>query len=401
MTHNKKLKIALVIERFDPQGGGAERSTDQMAKELVKRGHRVTVFAGHIPKNVQVEPYEIRRLWEKKKRSALGLLAFSKWASQEISRGDFDISLSLTTAVACDIIEPRSGTIKETLIRNAVTKGKWLGLVKKISDGLSFKRRALLSLEKKVLHHPHVKCLIALSSYVEQQVQRHYDFPPEKITIVPNAASLPTISPTQREAHRQRLRQEMNLKPETVAFLFAAHNPMLKGAGPLLAALKNLKSQNDDVAIIVAGNPCSKMKRRVAQLDLMDCVRFIGNVSDMAAMYCAVDVTVHPTFYDPSSKVVIESLMMKVPAISTRYNGASDFIEPVPGHVDYGKLRGRVIDQPDDIPALSQAMAQLIDPKERQRCANDCNALDRGLSMIHHIDRVEEILYQVDANKKN
>ena len=39
------MRLALVIEKYDPQGGGAERSTRQIAMELVSRGHDVTVIS--------------------------------------------------------------------------------------------------------------------------------------------------------------------------------------------------------------------------------------------------------------------------------------------------------------------------------------------------------------------
>ncbi len=71
-----------------------------------------------------------------------------------------------------------------------------------------------------------------------------------------------------------------------------------------------------------------------------------------------------PTFYDPSSKVVIESLMMGTPAISTAYNGASDFIAPADG-----SARGRVIADPSDHRALAQAMIELWDPAELEQLA--------------------------------
>ncbi len=60
------LHLALVIERYDPHGGGAERSTAQIADELVSRGHRVTVLAASAPKdyepeNVTLEAYARQR----------------------------------------------------------------------------------------------------------------------------------------------------------------------------------------------------------------------------------------------------------------------------------------------------------------------------------------------------
>ena len=47
------MKLALVIEKYDPSGGGAERSTRQIASELVGRGNDVTVFCAQCPRDLQ------------------------------------------------------------------------------------------------------------------------------------------------------------------------------------------------------------------------------------------------------------------------------------------------------------------------------------------------------------
>ena len=111
----------------------------------------------------------------------------------------------------------------------------------------------------------------------------------------------------------------------------------------------------------------------------------------MSQLYCAADVTVHPTYYDPSSKVVIESLMVGTPAISTRYDGSSDLIE------DQHGTRGRVVPEPDDVEGLAQAMQDLADPKERKACRMAIDGQTRGLSMKEHVDRLEEVLREAAA----
>ncbi len=396
MSDRKPLYIALVIERFDPRGGGAERSTMQMAEEFVKRGHKVKILAGHVPDGVTGQGYAVEGLWCKKKRGGLGLLAFRRWAGSQLLNGGFDVSLSVTTAVAGDVIQPRSGTIKETLIRNAAAKHRWGGLVKKVADKLSFKRQMLLWVEKKVFKKENVKCVIALSDYVKRQVEVHYGFDLDKVKLIANAASMPEVSASQRAGYRNQVRKAQGFDDEKVTvFLFAAHNPMLKGAGQLLDAVKLIKDQGKKIGILVAGDRCKKMAKRVKQLGLETEVKMVGNVEGMAKMYCAADVTVHPTFYDPSSKVVIESLMLGVPAISTRYNGASDFIQPVQGQAGYGELRGRVVDEPTDVMGLATAMLELMDDNERARCANACEGLREQLSMSRHIDEVEAVLYRI------
>ena len=119
---------------------------------------------------------------------------------------------------------------------------------------------------------------------------------------------------------------------------------------PLLHAAKRLVDQGGEPTLLLAGKIVMAGKDLATKLGIRDRVRIVGSTNQMAELYAAADVTVLPTFYDPSSKVVIESLMMGVPAISTSYNGASEFIR---GESD-GRPRGRVIDDPADVPGISR-----------------------------------------------
>jgi len=100
-------------------------------------------------------------------------------------------------------------------------------------------------------------------------------------------------------------------------------------------------------------------------------------------------VTVLPSWYDPSSKVILESLMMGTPAISTVFNGASDHLDP-PG----GPQRGCVIDDPGDAVQLGDAMTKLADADFQRRCAVSCAGMADQLSMRRHVDALEKVLLE-------
>ncbi len=46
------MKIAVALEYYNPEGGGAERSAHQIVESLALRGHEVTVFAGKCPEHL-------------------------------------------------------------------------------------------------------------------------------------------------------------------------------------------------------------------------------------------------------------------------------------------------------------------------------------------------------------
>jgi len=383
----KAMSVAIAIERYDPQGGGAERSTLQIANELISRGHRVVVFAG-IASDRGFDGPDVRRyMGSRHKLDALGLRQFSRWATGQIDVGKFDVSLSVTTAVPASVVQPRSGTIRETLERNiALRTSPFSRSLKRLLLSVTPKQRRLLAQERATLTDPRVRRIVAVSRYVVEQLIRHYNIAPSMIELIPNAAVVPVTDAQMRRVWREEVRQEYGIADSDTVYLFAAHNPRLKGARPLLEAFARLREQGAAVTLLMAGTIGYAEQRHAASLGVRDSVKIIGQTSHMAALYCAADVTVHPTYYDPSSKVVIESLMMGTPAISTSFNGASDFI------VEGNLVRGRVVSDPENVAALAAAMRELADPAERLRCAAATRGMEEELSMKRHVDRLEAVL---------
>lgn len=391
------LHIALVIERFDPFGGGAERSTAQIAEELVRRGHQVTVLTGPTPWTPQDASGEAvtSALSEieviagpYKPGSSLGLWRFGRWARQQLEVGGYDVSLSMTMASPATVIQPRGGTVRETLNQNVMMRrGRFRRLVKRLLIQLTPKYQVQLAVERRTLASPIVRRVVAISGYVEQQLQAHYQFPVERMTRVPNAAEMPSVDPQQRQAWRVAIRREFGIADDATAFLFPAHNPALKGFEPLLEATRLLHKQGLNVVLMLAGGFWYGHQKAVCAMELRDQVRFIRHTRQMAPLYAASDAMVLPTFYDPCSKVVIEALMMGVPAISTGFNGASDFIEP-----SGESPRGRVVENPWDVQDLASAMAAMTDAQERTAFAEATRGLDQLLGMAGHVDALEQVL---------
>lgn len=376
------MKLALVIEKYDPSGGGAERSTRQIALELVARGHDVTVLCAQCPIDTD-GAVTLCKMPNAGKLTAARLKRFVTWAASQLTQGSFDASVSMTTAVPAMILQPRSGTAIETMHRNMATYTPTAKIIKQCFNALSPKKRALLTLERKTLADPIVRHIAANSSYVARQLADHYHYDSAKVTVIPNAATLPACSDEDRATWRRQVRDGYQISDDKVVFVFAAMNPMLKGLSPLMIAFARLVAAEMPVVLLLAGKFEKKYVDMACELGIREHVRFVGPTNEMVKLYASSDVLVHPTFYDPSSKVVIEALMMGIPAISTSYNGASDMIAP-----EDAPLRGRVITDPSDPTALADAMIELIDADTRKACSDATTGLAESLSMKVHVDRL-------------
>ncbi|MCC7146150.1 MAG: glycosyltransferase family 4 protein [Phycisphaeraceae bacterium] len=418
----ESLKIAVVIERFHPQGGGCERSTAQICRELAQRGHQVTVLAA-VSSDEEWEGVKIRSMGKSWRMGAVRLLWFRRWVGRQLAGGEFAVSLSVTSAVPATVVQPRAGIYRELHRRTVARRGSFLKRAgKQALLWMTIKQRVLLEMEKRTLRDPAVKRLVAISRYMAQQIETHYGIKAERITRVPNAAEMPTLTAAERQEARQKLRQAFGLDDATTAFLFPAQDAWRKGLEPLLEALVVLQGWKVPAVLLLAGDDSYPVFAEAAEMGVRDRIRFVGATQHMAELYAAADVTVLPTYYDPASKVVVESLLMGVPAITTAFDGSADWLEVggdeeeetnnaaagnssvtgvLPGAGFAGVSRcGRVVADPSDAQALATAMAELTDPAKRKACTAGMSKLAVHLSMARHVDQLEQVFRQVGEQAK-
>src|SRR5207244_10475635 len=77
-------------------------------------------------------------------------------------------------------------------------------------------------------------------------------------------------------------------------------------------------------------------------------VTFLGEIENVRLPLAAADIFILPTIYDPFSNASLEAMAAGLPVITTRANGCSEIIEL--------KVHGSVVDRPDDVNALSDAL---------------------------------------------
>jgi len=84
----------------------------------------------------------------------------------------------------------------------------------------------------------------------------------------------------------------------------------------------------------------------------------IGHIQDALSV---TDVAILPTFYDPSSRYILEALAAGKPVITTRFNGATDLF--------VNDRHGKVIDAPEDISALAEAIIYFTDTNNIEKAS--------------------------------
>ncbi len=347
------MRVAIVHEGSDPRRGGAETSIVEMAEALSRGGVDVTLV-DRGPQDVRyavksgggaVEPGEFRRV----RLPAPGatklarLRAFIDAVEMHTHEAKYDIVHAVTPMRGADVYQPRGGTYPETIRRTlAITRNPlWRGL-KSLLRRLNGRQQFLMRLEREMLLAPNGPVVACVSEYVARQIAEDYPAAAGRARVVFNGVSTP------REPVTPSAPPCAGGEPR---LLFVAHNFRLKGLRELIAAMPRVRGALPTVRLLVVGRDrADAYQAQARKAGVAEAVEFLGSGADVAALYRDSDVLVHPTWYDPCSRVVLEAIVRGLPAVTTAWNGAADAVRRFDA--------GAVVDQPTDIAALAEAIVR-------------------------------------------
>ncbi len=344
------MKVALITERTDVTLGGAERSVAELGEALAGAGVDVTTIAATgRPTNQDT------RIVFPKATKRVPLSKFKVSLQKHFKKHHYDIIHSVIPFRFVDVYQPRGGSYAEAIIRNAASyQSRSLQTYKKITARANRRRSALLKSEKALCKDSAGPVVAALSDYVADQFKNHYALDDRRITIIRNGIRIPAQF-DHNEADRLReevFRQcKITKREKPVILLFAANNFRLKGLKPLIKALAVSLADYEArrICLFVAGRSNPRPFQRLgANLGIGNNLAFFTEPLDIFCALSASQVAVLPTFYDPCSRFILEALALAKPVITTRFNGAVDFL--------VNSRHGKVVDSPENISALAQAI---------------------------------------------
>jgi UDP-glucose:(heptosyl)LPS alpha-1,3-glucosyltransferase len=350
------MKIALIIERIDTALGGAERSTFELAAALSALGLEVDILAAKGQTNTK----NIHILCQNTPGKRTCYFTFAKALKKHLSENHYRLIHSILPFDFADVYQPRAGCFAESILRNAASyQNKIIEFYKRITAFANFRRTILLRAERKLCKDSNGPIIAALSKYIAEQFKKHYDIDDDRIVVVPNGIKInKQIDTGQADRLRGQIVAQLGLKEadNPVFFLFAANNFRLKGLACLIKAMQLVSPNITErkAYLIVAGNDRTYKYRRLAKkLNIHRKIVFLGTVRHIQNALSIIDVAVLPTFYDPSSRYILEALAAGKPVITTEFNGATDLF--------VNNRHGKVIDCAENVTALAQAISFFTD----------------------------------------
>lgn len=386
------MKIGVVIERMEAWRGGAETSTLEFCRLLVERGHDVHLVSST---NLQSLPdVTFHTVAAPTLIPARRVAVFAKRAAAYCRRQEFDVVHSVALMPEADIYQPRGGLLAETMARNVKTRPTASRrLLKRALMAMNVKQRTMLDLERRTMR-PDGPIIACVSNYVARQCEEFYAVSPPRARVIFNGVQPRAPEEEERRRLRSELRTELGVSDETLLLLFVAHNFRLKGLFPLIETMSRLVVGGfTNVRLIVAGRDnVVPFQGRIDSHGLGDHVTFLGPTQRTTAYFAAADVCVHPTYYDPCSRVVLESLYLGVPAITTSFNGAAEVMQD-------GR-EGFIIKTPDDIGLWARRITDMASPELRARMSENALKLRERISMRRHVAELEALYFEIVEGKR-
>lgn len=386
------MKIAFITEHFNPGLGGAETYMSDFAKYLISKGHEVHFYTQDDLGDYEGIKFHIIKVTGlAKKVRWMQWLSFLKQARKESEKESFDVVMGTGKCLGVNVFQPHGGTVQASHRQNAILVRNPLHIfLKKFSNFISPKHIVAKWIEKQQYSNPKT-VFVAISQMVRNHMKEFYNVPEGKIELVYNGIDTSKFSPVS-EAERVEAKKELGLPSDKVVYSVVAHNFKLKGIKEIIESAVLVKKVNENFLIVVAGY--GKQKNFLKQAEsagVSDNIKFLGAVKNPELVYKASDVYVQPTWYDPCSLVVLEALASGIPVITSRFNGAGEFIEN-------GK-EGYIISRPDAKEELSTAMINLFDEKLREEQGRAARKKIENQTLLHNFEQMLKVFEKAASGK--
>ncbi|MSR45517.1 MAG: glycosyltransferase [Planctomycetes bacterium] len=339
------MTLAIVIDRFDAQRGGAERYLAELATRLVQLGHRVRVYCvshADVPTGVVVIPIAAGGTTRVARERRFATMAATR------ARADGCAPLlAIRHVPEATVYQPHGGAWAASAAARVDSDPSPLRkALRQLFHRASPRHRHFRAVEREILARADVTVL-AVSDRVRADLLAIDPGADARIVVLAPAIDVARFQAVAaaRAAARRSPRQPARL-------LFCGHDFVLKGLSHALSAFArcDARIQGAVLEVIGRGDP-GPFKREAARLGITDRVAFRGASADLSDSLRAADLLLHPTWFDPCALVCLEALAAAVPVVTTERNGAASLVRAA---------RGRVVRDPTAHAELAAAIDALL-----------------------------------------
>lgn len=367
------MKILLLANHA--RRGGIASYLTTLARELVRRGHKVLLVTGH---------GESVSSWET--AGAEHRTLFLDTSSEANPR------LLASAAVLRGWVEREGWQVVHAQTRVAQTLSALalggLGAARVTTCHGFFKtrilRRAFPFWGDRV---------IAISRAVERHLTVDWKVDPGRVAYVPHGVEK-TWSDDEIVKARSLARKELNLAPATVLVGALGRLSPVKGYRFLIEAMAHLRETPVELLLIGDGEEAPRIEGRIRELNLVSRVRRVQSVPNHHAILHAFDIFCAPSLQEGLGLAALDAMARCTPVVASGVGGLNDLIRD-------GET-GRLV-KPADPEALARAIRELAaDPDARNRLgAAGRRFVEREFSLCRMIDQTERVYQEALFRQKS
>jgi|SRR5688572_968958 len=390
------LRIALNHTRLE-KSGGVEGYLWNLLAHLLDRGHSVDFFAAKFGARLEHPGLRLIRVPILKNPRPAKIATFAlqscRFIHREETRRPYDVIQGFSQTYYHTVYRDGSGCRQDyrELYLDPFVRGPlgrfWarIGLTDPLIRGIERAR---------YVDRPQ-RVIVAISSFVRDQILRHYPVKPETVRVVYSGVDCDRFHPAKREAGRALLAGIAGAAADPPArwIAFVGNDYLRKGLDILLDALALFvrggtpTRARPHVAVVGRDPDADRFEARARSLGIADRVRFLGSRQDIPEILAGSDVLCLPTRFDAYANVSSEALASGTPVIASATSGASELIRPA-----FGRVLAR-----NDAPELAAALSEILsldDPEPLRRAAREA-ALP--LAWARHYAEIESIYAEAAA----
>ena len=176
--------------------------------------------------------------------------------------------------------------------------------------------------------------VICVSNSIKEYIQKHYQTPENKITVIPRGIDLELFNPNNiSNDFINTFKKENNLEDKFIVSS-VGRVTQLKDYETFIKAILLVKKEIPNIAALIVGGVRSdkqeylnSLKKLVKDLKLEDNILFTGSQSKIAEIYALSNLVVSSSKKPESfGRAVAESIAMNTPVIATNHGGVKDII---------------------------------------------------------------------------
>lgn len=309
------MKIAICLFKYFPFGG-LQRDFMRIARECVKRGHEVHVYAmqweGEREPSLQLHLISVKGLSNHARARS-----FSEQVEPYLNKGDYDVVMGFNKMPHLDLYYAADVCYQARIKAKRSFLYRW-----------SPRYRSWKELEQKVFD-PEMQTNIMLLSQLQQAAYADtYGTSSDRFHLLPPGIARDRIAPANAESIRHSVRARHHLPQQDYMLLMVGSGYQTKGLDRAIIGLAHLPEkirQTTHLFVIGQGN-ATRFNKLAERLGVTKNVNILGPRNDVPDYLLAADLLLHPSYHENTGTAILEALAAGLPVLTTEVCGYAHYV---------------------------------------------------------------------------